>query len=130
MFRIEFYTEKFASANVCSHPWSVARGLKNWHVQTVYALVDIFVQNLTPNNFYLKLFFRWCIFLAALNPKLNVICHFCTILYFNHISLSIALVSLQGRDRHMHLRTFLYEIQFRTTFIWGFFSGDAYFWQR
>ncbi len=32
-------------------------------------------------------------------------------------------------DRHMRLRTFLDEIQFQTTFILSFFSGDAYFWQ-
>ncbi len=29
----------------------------------------------------------------------------------------------------MRLRTFLYKIQFRTTFIWSFFSCDPYFWQ-
>ncbi len=30
----------------------------------------------------------------------------------------------------MRAQTFLYEIQFRTTFIWSFFGCDAYFWQR
>ncbi len=38
--------------------------------------------------------------------------------------------STKGGDRHMCLQTFLYKIQFRTTFIWTFFRCDAYFWQR
>ncbi len=38
--------------------------------------------------------------------------------------------SIPAGDRYMCSRTFLYEIQFRTTFIWNFFSYDAYFWQR
>ncbi len=33
-------------------------------------------------------------------------------------------------DRHMRSWTFLYEIQFRTTFIWSFFWCNAYFWQQ
>ncbi len=37
--------------------------------------------------------------------------------------------TLRG-DRHMCSRTFLYEILFRTTFIWSFSWCDAYFWQR
>ncbi len=32
-------------------------------------------------------------------------------------------------SRHIRFRTFLYEIQLWTTFIWSFFGCDAYFWQ-
>ncbi len=39
-------------------------------------------------------------------------------------------ISPCGGSRHMRLRTFLYKIQFRTTFIWSFFWRTAYFWQR
>ncbi len=38
--------------------------------------------------------------------------------------------STRGGDRHMRSRTFLYEIQFRVTFIWSFFWRNAYFWLR
>ncbi len=38
--------------------------------------------------------------------------------------------STTGKDRHIRSRTFSYEIQFRTTFIWSFFWSDAYFLLR
>ncbi len=44
--------------------------------------------------------------------------------------LSSPLTPLWVGDRHIHSRTFLYEIQFQTTFIWTFFWCDAYLWQR
>ncbi len=34
--------------------------------------------------------------------------------------------STPREDRHMRSRTFLFKIQFRTTFIWNFFRCDAY----
>ncbi len=37
---------------------------------------------------------------------------------------------LGGGDRHMRSRTFLYEIQFPTTFMLSFFSWDGYFWRQ
>ncbi len=44
---------------------------------------------------------------------------FCTLLFYKDENLSSLLAPLWGggRDRHMRLRTFLYEIQFWTTFI-------------
>ncbi len=77
-------------------------------------------------------FWMWCIFLAAFSPKVNVFCLLSTILYFNHINLLNPLAPLPGGvwNGHMRSRTFLYEIQFQTTFIWSFFWCDAYFWQR
>ncbi len=86
--------------------------------------------NSTPNNFYLKPFFLWCVFLAVLSPKLNVICHFSTILYFNHFNLSSPKLhsgERVGAVRHMPSRTFLYEIQFWITFIWRFFQCNVCF---
>ncbi len=47
-----------------------------------------------------------------------------------HCILYKARSSILGGDRHMPSRTFLYEIQWQTTFIWMFFWCDAYFWQR
>ncbi len=38
--------------------------------------------------------------------------------------------STPGKDRHMRSQTFLYEIQFRTTFVWTVFWFDAYFLRR
>ncbi len=38
--------------------------------------------------------------------------------------------STRGGDRHMRLGTFLYKIQFRTTFILSFFWRTAYFWHH
>ncbi len=61
-----------------------------------YVPADLFVRNSIPNNFYLKLFFMGCVFLAALSFKLNVIFHFSPIYYFNHIKLSSPLASLWG----------------------------------
>ncbi len=49
----------------------------------------LFVRNSMANNFYFNLFLMWCVFLAALSPKLNLLSHFCTLLYFkdgNHWS--------------------------------------------
>ncbi len=48
-------------------------------VETDICVADFFVQNSIPNNFYLKLFFMQCVFLAALSPKVNLISHFCTL---------------------------------------------------
>ncbi len=76
-----------------------------------------------------KCLLMWCVFLAAFSPYLNVIFRFSTISYFNHINLSSLLAPFPegGGDRHIRLRSFLYEIQFRTTFIWSFFGCKAYF---
>ncbi len=63
-----------------------------------------------------------------ISPKLNVICHFSTIQYFNQINFLRHLAPLHGGDRHMSSHTFLYEIQFQTTFIWSFL--DITFWQH
>ncbi len=38
--------------------------------------------------------------------------------------------STHGGERHMRSGTFLYEIQFQTTFIWSFFWCTAYFWHH
>ncbi len=55
----------------------------------------LFIRNSMPNNFYLKLFFMGCVFLAALSSKQNVFCCFST-LYFNHINLSSPMAPLRG----------------------------------
>ncbi len=55
------------------------------------------IRNSIHNNFYLKLFFMGCVFLAALSPQSNVFCCFST-LYFNHIHLSSPLASLRGSE--------------------------------
>ncbi len=44
-----------------------------------YVLTDFFVRNSIPNNFYWKLFLMYCVFLASLSPKVNLISHFCTL---------------------------------------------------
>ncbi len=79
--------------------------------------------NLIPNNFYFKLFSMWYIFLAVLSPTLNVFCHFFlySIIFQPYQSFEPPSSTLEG-DRHMHLRTLLYKIQFRATFILNFFS--------
>ncbi len=84
--------------------------------------VDFFVRNSISNNFYLKLFLMRCVFLAVSSPKLNLFPRFCTLLFFHRWESFEPLSSTLGEDRHMRLRTFLYEIQFRTTFIWTFFD--------
>ncbi len=38
--------------------------------------------------------------------------------------------STREEDKHMRSWTFLYKIQFRTTFIWSIFWCNVYFWQR
>ncbi len=96
MFRIEFWSRRVCESICLSPPGLELGGSKDGHVESTYALADFFVQNSIPNNFHLKLFSMWCVFLAALCPKLNAICRFCTLLYFNHISLSSPLTLLQG----------------------------------
>ncbi len=71
----------------------------------------------------------WCIFLATFSPNVNIFSLLSTILYFNHINLSSPWLHYMG-DRHMCSQTFLYKIQFQTTFIWSFCECDPYFWQR
>ncbi len=33
------------------------------------------------NNFYLKHFWIYCVFLAASRPKVNLLCHFCILIF-------------------------------------------------
>ncbi len=47
-----------------------------------------------------------------------------------NIHLSSPIAPLMGGEKHMRSRTFLYEIEFLTTFILDFFSWDAYFWRQ
>ncbi len=76
-----------------SSPLATLRG------RQTYALRDFFIQNLISYNFYLKLFFMGCVFLAALSPKQNVFCCFST-LYFNHIHLSSPLAPLRRKQTY------------------------------
>ncbi len=56
--------------------------------------------------------------------SISVIIRFQVYLFFEPSAL------LVWEIRHMCSQIFLYEIQFRTTFIWSFFWCDVYFWQR
>ncbi len=38
-----------------------------------YALADLFLRNSISNNFYLKLFWMWYVFSAALSPQVNLL---------------------------------------------------------
>ncbi len=103
-------------------PSSTLRGDKHMHSWT-------FLYKIQFEQLLFEAFCVWRVFLAALSRKLIAFCPFSTISYFNHTNFSNPLAPLWRSDRRMHSRTFLYEIQFRTTFNWSFFSCDAYFWQ-
>ncbi len=75
-------------------------------------------------------FFHVMRILAALSHKVNLNFHFCTLKDFKGTDLLSPLAPPRRGDRHMRSRTFLEEIQFRTTFISSFFLCDTYFWQR
>ncbi len=66
----------------------------------------LFCTKFNAKQLSFEVLFLWWIFLAALSSKLNVICRFSTILYFNHINLSRPLAPLQGGDRRMRSHTF------------------------
>ncbi len=55
-----------------------------------------FIQNSLTNNFDFKLSLIRCVFLAASSPKLNLLSHFCTLLFCKNGNLSKPLASLQG----------------------------------
>ncbi len=69
------------------------------------ALAGFFIWNSMPNNFYFNIFLMWWVFLTVLSPKLNLLSHFCTLLYFKKGNLSSPLVPLCG-DRHMPSQAF------------------------
>ncbi len=60
--------------------------LHSWGGQT-YVPTDFLVRNSIPKNFYLKLFWMYCVFLAALSPEVNLISHFCTLQDFRYTDL-------------------------------------------
>ncbi len=70
----------FSKMGIFRAPWFHSR--KGKGRGKTYACVDFFVWNSISNYFYLKLFLMQCVFLAASSPKLNLLSHFCTILYF------------------------------------------------
>ncbi len=56
-------------------------------------------------------------------------------LIFVHYNISVMAIfgtpsSTPGGDTHMRLLTFLYRIQCSTTFTWGIFAYNTYFWQH
>ncbi len=91
----------------------------------------VIIRNSIPNNFYLKLFFMGCVFLAASSPKQNIFCCFST-LYFNHIHLLSPLASLRGRQTYVLTDFFIrnsipYNFYLKLFFIgWVFLSSAFY----
>ncbi len=93
-----------------------------------YALTDFFVQNSIPRHFF-QFFFDAMFIFGIVEPQCESTFPFFYIVIFQRwVSFKPPCSTLVG-DRHMRSRTFLYEIQLRTTFIRGSFWCDAYFWQ-
>ncbi len=92
-----------------------------WEGGLTYALGNFFVRNSISNNFYLKLFLMWCVFLVASRPKLSLFPCFCASLCFIDGYLLSPLAPLQG-GRHMRSQTFLHEIQFQKLLFKAFFD--------
>ncbi len=65
--------------NLIFKPYHLSNPLAPLQRRWTYALADFFVQNSMLKNFYLKLFWEYCVFSAVFSPKVNAIFHFCTI---------------------------------------------------
>ncbi len=91
-----------------------------------YAFTDFFIWNSIPNNFYLKLFFMGCVFLATLSPKYNVFCCFNT-QYLNHINLSSPLAKLRGEIDICVPGLFYTKFNFQQLLSEAFFYGMCIF---
>ncbi len=87
----------------------------------LHSMGDFFVRNSISNNFCLKLFLMRCVFLAASRSKLNLLPHFCTLLFFKDVYLSSPLAPLQ-REIDISARGL-----FRTKFNFEQFLFKAFF---
>ncbi len=57
----------------------------------------LFCMKFNDEQLLFQTFLMWCIFLAALSPKLNPLSHFCTVLYFKDRNVSSPITTLWGR---------------------------------
>ncbi len=89
-----------------------------------------FVWNLISNNFYLKLFLMWCVFLAASSPKLNLLPRFCILLFFKNGNLSSPLAPLWGKIDICVRELFCTKLNSNNFHLKLFWMWCVFFWLR
>ncbi len=94
----------------------------------VWDTSDFFVRNSILNNFYLKLFLMWCVFLVASNLKPNLLDCFWTLLFFEGGNLSSPLAPLQREINICACGLFCTKFNFEQLLFKAFFWCDVYFW--